>query len=410
MTVAVSIVLCAVVLALVAAVLALGRSLIATRTQLNLEMARREDQNALNEARRQAIDVQREALRNEFGELAAKLLADKQRNLADANAHSVESLFRPLQERLAKYEAEVEKAAGENVKLGEHMKAQLVKLQDFADKAQAFTAALLGGNKMQGNKGEEILASILERSGFKKGREYDTQMGAQGSGRPDVSIYDAMNERIILVDAKMNIKEYIAACGLPEDELHRPERDRLLKAHAANVRRQIDNLASKNYAETVAPTREGYVNLPLVAMFCPYDAILEAALAQDPALMQYAFERKIVLVTPLTLWGYLWLISWGWKQKAVERKFEEIREMGKDVVSALDALLNDLEVMGDMLRKSSEAYESLRRRATAEKGQVSVRRVARKLMDCGVVPSGRLKQLNKSCGDEDGSADAGFGG
>ena len=397
----VAICLCVLALVLLAALLYVCRALTAARTQLGLEAGRREDQNALNEARQQALDAQRETLRNEFGELAARLLDERQKNLSDANARSVDSLFKPLQERLAKYEAEVEKAAGENVRLGEHMKTQLASLQNFADKAQAFTAALLGGNKIQGNKGEEILAGILEQSGFRKGREYDTQLGAQGEGRPDASIYDAMNRRIILVDAKMNIKDYIAAYNLPDDEVHRTEKERMFRAHAASVRRQIDNLAARNYAETISPSREGYTNLPLVAMFCPFNAILEAALAYDPALMQYAYERKIVLVTPLTLWGYLWLVSWGWKQRSVEKRFDEIQALGKDVVAALDSLLNDLETMGDMLQKSNAAYESLRRRAISEKGQISVRRVAKKLMACGVTPSGRLKQLGRDDLDEE---------
>ena len=392
--------LCVLLLVLAAAVAFLGWALVAARTQLGIEAGRRDDQNALDEARQRALDAQRETLRNEFGELAARLLNDKQRSLTDANARSVDALFKPLQEKMQKYEAEVEKAAGENVRLGEHMKAQLVKLQDFADKAQSFTAALVGGNKIQGNKGEEILASIFEQSGYTRGREYDMQLGAQGEGRPDASIYDAMNRRIILIDAKMNIKDYISAYNLPDDELHRAEKERLFKAHAASVKRQIDNLALKNYAETVAPTREGYANLPLVAMFCPFNSILESALAHDPALMQYAYERKIVLVTPLTLWGYLWLVSWGWKQASVEKKFEEIQGIGKEVVSALDFLMNDLVEMGNALRKSSDAYESLYKRATTDKGQMSVRRVAKKLMSCGVAPSGKLKQLDRQldCG------------
>ena len=383
------------------AALLLGRALISAKTRLELEIGRRDDQNALNEAEARVLAAQRETLKNEFAALAAKLLDEKGQSLAAANEKSVGVLFRQLQERLLKYEAEVEKAAGENTKLGEHMKTQLAALQNFADRAQAFTAALVGGNKMQGNKGEEILAGILEKSGFRKGREYDTQLGAAGEGRPDASIYDAMNSRIILVDAKMNIKDYISACGLPADDAHKAERERLFKAHAASVRRQIDSLASKNYAETVAPTREGYANLPLVAMFCPFEAILETALEYDPALVQYAYERKIVLVTPLTLWGYLWLVSWGWRQKAVEKRFDEIQAMGKEVVSALDSLVNDIETMGEMLGKAEAAYESLRKRAIGEKGQTSVRRVAKKLMDCGVVPSGKLKRLGRFGDGED---------
>ena len=386
--------LCVLSVALIVAVLLLFRALVATKTRLELEIIRRADQESLNSARQNALDAQRVSLRNEFGELAARLLNERQKNLSEANERSLEALFRQFQERIAKYEQEVEKAAGENSKLGEHMKTQLVQLQNFADRAQAFTAALVGGNKIQGDRGEEILASILERSGFQKGVQYDVQLGGQDEGRPDVSIYDALNKHVILVDAKMNIKDYIAACNLPDDETSKAERDRALRAHVAGIRRQIDGLAAKNYAETVVPKREGYTNLPLVAMFCPFNAVLEAALNQDPTLMQYAYEHKIVLVTPLTLWGYLWLISWGWKQREVERKFDEIQALGRDVVSALDFLLNDLETMGDAIRKSAKAYDDLYKRVTVDKGQMSVRRVARKLMDYGIVPSGRLKQLD----------------
>jgi len=385
--------LCAVSIALAIALVLACRALVAAKTQLGLEMGRRADRDALDEARQRAMDAQREALRNEFGELAARLLDAKQRNLSEANERSVSALFRQLQERLAKYGDEVEKAAGENTRLGEHMKTQLAALQNFADRAQAFTAALVGGNKIQGNRGEEILAGILEKSGFQKGREYDVQQGSADEGRPDVSIYDAINKHVILVDSKMNIKDYIEASGLPDDEAHRVERERFLKAHVAGIKRQIDSLSAKKYAETVTPSREGYTNLPLVAMFCPFNTVLEAALAQDPALMQYAYERGIVIVTPLTLWGYLWLISWGWKQREVERRFDEIQKLGGAVVSALDALVNDLAATGDALAKASKAFESLDRRATDEKGQMSVRRVARALMDYGVVPTGRLKRL-----------------
>ena len=386
--------LCVLSVALIAAVLLLFRALVATKTRLELEIIRRADQESINSARQNALDAQRVSLRNEFGELAARLLNERQKNLSEANERSLEALFRQFQERIAKYEQEVEKAAGENSKLGEHMKTQLAQLQNFADRAQAFTVALVGGNKIQGDRGEEILASILERSGFQKGVQYEAQLGGQDEGRPDVSIYDALNKHVILVDAKMNIKDYIAACNLPDDETSKAERDRALRAHVAGIRRQIDGLAAKNYAETVVPKREGYTNLPLVAMFCPFNAVLEAALNQDPTLMQYAYERKIVLVTPLTLWGYLWLISWGWKQREVERKFDEIQALGRDVVSALDFLLNDLETMGDAIRKSAKAYDDLYKRATIDKGQMSVRRVARKLMDYGIVPSGKLKQLD----------------
>jgi DNA recombination protein RmuC len=267
-------------------------------------------------------------------------------------------------------------------------------LNKFATEARAFTSALLGGNKIQGNKGEEILANILEQSGMKAGLHYDMQTGSRADGRPDVTVYDIRNKHAILIDSKMNIKDYITAYNLPDDAKYRDEKVRALKAHVASIKKQVDNLSSKNYAEKVTP-KEGYSNLPLVAMFCPFDTILEAALIVEPSLVQYAYEKNIVFVTPLTLWGYLWLVSWGWKQHEVERKYDEIQNLGRDVIVSIDAMLNDLETVGESLGKAQKAYDDLHKRATVDKGQMSVRRVATKLLDYGVTPKNKLKQLGK---------------
>ena len=160
----------------------------------------------------------------------------------------------------------------------------------------------------------------------------------------------------------------------------------------------MDGLASKDYAGRVTP-REGYVNLPLVAMFCPFDTVRAAALLEDPSLVQYAYEKGIVLVTPLTLWGYLWLVSWGWKQRAVERRYEEIQALGGEVVAALDGMLDDIATMGGALEKAQIAYDRLNERATADKGRTSVRRVANRLLECGVTPKNRLKRLSSRDGN-----------
>ena len=315
--------------------------------------------------------------------------------LAQANEDSVNTLFGQLKVNLEKYEKEVEKAARENSSLGAQMGEQLRSLQKFADEARSFTAALKGGNKIQGNHGETIRSGILEKSGFQRGVHFDMQQGARDEGRPDASIYDAMNKRIILIDAKMNIKDYIDACGLPDDEAHRALRAKALKNHVDSIKRQIDGLSKKNYAETIAPTRDGYANLPLVAMFCPFNAVLEAALDEDPELMQYAYARNIVLVTPLTLWGYLWLISWGWKQQAIENKFEEIKKIGGDVLAALYNVLDDLKATGDALKRAQNAYDSLYNRLTEEKGKASVARIARELESYGIVSSSKNRKPDR---------------
>ena len=366
---------------------------ISTRVRLADAVAQKRAMEELNATKSEDLKLQREALRNEFAELATRLLGEKQGDLTRANADSVKMLFTDLKERLDRYEKRVETATVNSQQLGAEMKTRVDSLQEFAKEARAFTSALVGGNKIQGNKGEDILANLLEQSGLRKDVHYETQAGLRDEGRPDVKIYDVRNHHVIFIDAKMNIKDYIAAYNLPDDAAHKEEKKRALKQHVTSIRRQIDGLAAKDYANTIAP-REGFVNLPLVAMFCPFNTVLEAALIEDPALVQYAYEKGIVLVTPLTLWGYLWLVSWGWKQHEVERKYDEIQELGRDVVTAVDSLLNDLSTVGDALEKARTAYDGLYRRATEDKGQMSVKRVARKLLEYGVMPKGRLKKLS----------------
>ena len=366
---------------------------ISARVRLADAVAKKRALEELNAAKTEDLKLQREALRNEFAELATRLLGEKQGDLTRANADSVKMLFTDLKERLDRYEKRVETATVNSQQLGAEMKTRVDSLQEFAKEARAFTSALVGGNKIQGNKGEDILANLLEQSGLQKDVHYETQAGLRDEGRPDVKVYDVRNHHVIFIDAKMNIKDYIAAYNLPDDAAHKEEKKRALKQHVTSIRRQIDGLAAKDYANTIAP-REGFVNLPLVAMFCPFNTVLEAALIEDPALVQYAYEKGIVLVTPLTLWGYLWLVSWGWKQHEVERKYDEIQELGRDVVTAVDSLLNDLATVGDALEKARTAYDGLYRRATEDKGQMSVKRVARKLLAYGVTPKGRLKKLS----------------
>ena len=339
------------------------------------------------------LNLQRDSLKNEFARYAAELLSDKQNNLSKANAQSMQTLFTDLKVKLDKYEKEIKESREQNADMGTQMKAHISDLKEFANEARTYTAALIGGNKIQGCKGEEILAGLLKNSGLKEGVQFDMQFTDRESGaRPDAVIYDIRNSHAIMVDAKMNIVDYLTAHNLPDDSAHKIEKARALKAHAASIKRQIDNLAAKDYAKSVKP-KEGYENLPLVAMFCPFNAILESALDEDPSLMQYAYDRGIILTTPLTLWGYLWLVSWGWKQHGIESGYREIQNIAEDVLRAVDALVTDLEETGKNLKKTQDSFDRLYERATADKGRMSVKRVASNLRDHGVTAKGTKRNI-----------------
>lgn len=388
-----TVMLAAVFLALVALII-LACAFVRARIRLVEALSRESLQSELVKAKESELASQRESLRLEFARLAADYLGQKQNELTRANEGSLKSLFTPLREKLEKYEQEVGKSTRSNEKMESEFRAHVQSLQNFATEARSFTAALVGGNKIQGNQGENILAAILERSGLRKGVHYDTQTGGRDEGRPDVTLYDVRNHHAILIDSKMNIKDYIKAYNLPDDSAHAAERDRCLKAHVASIKQQVDSLSGKNYAMNVTPP-EGYANLPLVAMFCPFDTVLEKAIEVDPALIQYAYERNIVFVTPLTMWGYLWLVSWGWKQYGVEQRYEEIKKLGGDVLKALDSLLDDVNKTDAALAKAQAGFADIKKRIQEESGQMSIRRVAEKLDGYGITAKGRLKAVKQ---------------
>ena len=380
-----------IVLTVVALILAaVAMAIWAKYSQAMSRLAAQKEIFASKEAEQAAM---REALKSEFASLAMKLLDEKKTSLSKTNADSLQTLFNDLKAKLDKYETELKQSAEKNVDMGVQMKTHVESLRKFSEETKSFIDVLKGSNRIQGKLGEDILESILAKSELRKGEHYDTQFADMGAGaRPDAIIYDR-NHHAIIIDAKMNIADLVAAYNMPDDPAHRDEKERAMREHAKSVRLQIDNLAGKDYAGKVTP-KEGYENLPLVAMFCPFNSILEAALAADPGLMQYAYEHNIVIVTPITLWGYLWLVSWGWKRYETERRYDDIQRLGGSVIKAVDALLGDLENMGAALDKAKEAYDGLYKRATEEKGQMSVKRAAQSLLNYGEKKKNAAKRLN----------------
>ena len=394
------VVLSACVVAVVVALLWMCRQLISARTQL--AQVSRADEIAAEKER--VIDVQVKRLESQFAKLAADELLKKQDALSSANNKDIGNLLEGFKAQLKEYENEVKSVKDTTVKSATSMEGNVKLLNEFAIRASEFTAALLGGNKIQGNQGEFILSNILEQSGLRAGCEYDSQIGkSDDDGRPDICVYDALNKYVIYIDAKMNIKDFVDAYNLPDDTVeNRQMKKKALSKHVTSIKNQIKKLSEKRYAESLTPARVGYVNLPLVAMFCPFNAVLEAALSEEPTLMQFAAEKNVVLVTPTTIWGYLCLISAGWKRVESEKKYEDIQALGGKVIEKVNELLGDIEQISIALENAVKNCEQLKKRA-GDKGQLSIKRAAKELLDYGCVTKKEpkhVKQVEQN-GDEE---------
>ena len=344
---------------------------------------------AAAKAEARATDRSIEGLRAEFASLAAMTLEGKAKSLAEQNAAQVRPLFEQLAAKFGELRQASEQAREANVRLGENLKVKLdevgLKAQSLGRQADEFVAALRGGNKVQGNWGEGILAKVLEDAGLRRGENFVEQTGAR-EGLPDVTVFDGAHRKI-LIDAKVNIVDFIAATNAARAG-NAEEAARLMKEHAKRVRAQVDALAARNYPELMKredkDSESVYSNV--VVMFMPSEATYFAAVDADPSLVAHANAKKIVLATPQMLFGYILLFKMAIDRVEVARNQEEIAKRAKQIVERMDAAFVALEKVGKCLEDAQSKYHLALAKLGVEPGAQNVAVPARELAKLANIP------------------------
>ena len=344
---------------------------------------------AAAKAEARATDRSIEGLRAEFASLAAMTLEGKAKSLAEQNAAQVRPLFEQLAAKFGELRQASEQAREANVRLGENLKVKLdevgLKAQSLGRQADEFVAALRGGNKVQGNWGEGILAKVLEDAGLRRGENFVEQTGAR-EGLPDVTVFDGAHRKI-LIDAKVNIVDFIAATNAARTG-NAEEAARLMKEHAKRVRAQVDALAARNYPELMKredkDSESVYSNV--VVMFMPSEATYFAAVDADPSLVAHANAKRIVLATPQMLFGYILLFKMAIDRVEVARNQEEIAKRAKQIVERMDAAFVALEKVGKCLEDAQSKYHLALAKLGVEPGAQNVAVPARELAKLANIP------------------------
>ena len=305
-----------------------------------------------------------EAIIAQVSDVTARSLAARERELAERNAAQVRPLFDRMKADLDDFRKAASDAQKENARLGASLKTQIEdvgkKAEGLGRQADEFVTALKGGNKVQGNWGEGILAKTLEDAGLVKGENFTEQEGTRAD-RPDVTVFDGAGHKVF-IDAKVNISDFIAAVNAA-NEGRAEESAALMKRHAASVRAQVKLLSEKNYPGKLDGAE-------IVIMFLPSEATYSAAVIADPALISYANRCKVVLATPQMLLSFLTLFRLGIVHQQVERNNAEIGKRAEMFISRIDAAFAAFDKVGKALETATTAYhESLRKLGLEEGGQ-----------------------------------------
>ncbi|MCK4676734.1 MAG: DNA recombination protein RmuC [Bacteroidales bacterium] len=335
-------------------------------------------------------------LKDEFENLANKILDDKSRKFTEQNRNNLTLILDPLKEKISSFEKKVTETYEKSLADRTSLRTELKNLQELnikiSEDATNLTNALKSDVKKQGNWGEIVLERVLERSGLTKGVEYVREMSVRSEDgdllRPDVVIH-LPEKKHLIIDSKVSLKDYEAFINAETQE----EKDLYLKKHVASIKTHIKLLSEKNYQLT-----EEFDTPDFVLLFMPIESAFGAAVSTDIDLFNFAWERKIVIVSPSTLLATLKTVESIWRQEKQTQNALEIARQGGNLYDKFISFVNDIEKLGNQINTVSKTYGEVHKKITSGKGDLISR--AEKLRELGAKTSKILPDKYKPEGNE----------
>ena len=309
----------------------------------------------LHEAQKLEEEKAKEGMKNEFKVLAQTILDEKSKQFKTTKSEELDKLLAPFKQKLEDFEKTVKDNHEKEVKSTSALMENIKSLKDMNDKlseeASGLAKALRGDNKKQGNWGEFVLERALEMSGLAKDKEYFVQNSeTTEDGRrlqPDVIIQLPGNKKII-IDSKVSLVAWDNFINAATEE----EASAGLKALAVSVQTHIKGLSDKDY-----PQLYGGDTPEFVLLFIPIEAAFMEVTKFDQALYEFAFSRKIIVVSTSTLLATLKTIAMAWRQEKQTKNVIEIAEAGGKLYDKFVGLSEDLKKLGSQFQTAQNTYQ-----------------------------------------------------
>ena len=304
----------------------------------------------------------------EFKNLANDIFEEKSKRFTDQNKNNLGEILTPLKERIQKFEQQVTLNNKESIQWNTALKEQLKNMtalnKQMTAETENLTRALKGDTKAQGNWGEILLESILEKVGLTKNVHYFKEHNLKaenGSNQRLDYILKLPDEKCLVIDSKVSLTAY-ARYTEEEDNEKKVEQ---LKLHMDSIFTHIKTLSARNYQNLHQIKQPDYV-----MMFVANEPALVIALQQDNQLYEKALDKNIVLVSTSTLLATLRTISYIWKQDSQTRNAIEIARQAGAMYDKFSAFTNDLIKVGSNLKTTQSNYEEAMKKLSEGKGNL----------------------------------------
>lgn len=343
--------------------------------EVNKKLASRESdyQHLSTKLNEQKTDIEKlqERFTLEFRNLANEILEEKSKKFTELNKTNLDQILKPLNDKIKDFEKKVEetydKEAQQRFSLKEEVKRLAELNQIISREANNLTKALKGETKTQGNWGEVILESILEKSGLTKDREYFLQKSFTTEDgkrlQPDV-VVKYPGDRSIVIDSKVSLTAYERYVGA----LTQDEQESAFKEHILSIKRHIDELSGKAYH-----TLYELKSLDFVMMFLPIEPAYLLAIQNEPGLWNLAYEKRILLISPTNLIAALKMVESMWRQEYQNKNAEEIARQSGALYDKFEGFISDLLELGKRLNNTTDFYKSSMNKLTEGKGSLVAR-------------------------------------
>ena len=332
-----------------------------------------ENKNLENKLINQEQDIEKlqKKFSLEFENLANRIFDEKSEKFTEKNKLNLADILNPLKENIDKFKEKIEKTNENSIDRNSSLIQQIKNLQmennEMRETTSNLTKALKGDQKTQGNWGEVILERILENSGLREGIEYTSQ--AKGMGlknengdriAPDV-IINLPDKKHLIIDAKLSLVSYNKYVN--SEDLNKKEQ--YLSELIISTRSHIKNLNSKHY--NVA---KGLNSPDFVFLFMPIEGSFALVIQSDTSLFNYAFEKRIVIVSPSTLMATLQTIAYIWRQDNQTKNAAEIARQSGNLYDKFVGFLEDLQNIEKHLNNTKDSLEGAKNKLKLGKGNL----------------------------------------